>query len=115
FRIGGHFPFVEGAVPAVDDPAEQLLARTWRPALSTIGADGIPAVAVAGNVLRPQTALALSVRIPPTCDPQRAIEAIDHCLTTDPPYGAHVTFERGSAAPGWNAPPTAAWLDDALA
>ena len=115
FTIGTHFPFVDGAAPVTDDPAEQLLARTWHPALSTIGVDGIPSVADAGNVLRPQTSLALSVRIPPTCDPQRAIDAIDRCVSADPPYGAHVTFERGSAAPGWNAPPTAPWLDAALA
>ena len=115
FAIGTHFPFVDGAAPVTDDPAGQLLARTWHPALSTIGVDGIPSVADAGNVLRPQTSLALSVRIPPTCDPQRAIDAIDRCLSADPPYGAHVTFERGSAAPGWNAPPTAPWLDAALA
>ena len=30
-----------------------------------IGADGLPPIANAGNVLRPQTALKLSLRLPP--------------------------------------------------
>jgi len=41
-RIGDHYPFVDGARPTTDDPAEQLLARTWRPSLGVVGADGLP-------------------------------------------------------------------------
>ena len=29
-RIADHYPFVDGAGPTSDDPAEQLLSRTWR-------------------------------------------------------------------------------------
>ena len=58
----------------VADPAEQLLARTWRPALSVTGVDGIPPVESAGNVLRPHTSLQLSVRLPPTCDHEAALD-----------------------------------------
>jgi acetylornithine deacetylase/succinyl-diaminopimelate desuccinylase-like protein len=36
-------------------------------------------------------------------------------LTADPPYGARVTATVPSAEAGWDAPATAAWLDDALA
>ena len=48
--------------------AELLLNRTWRPALSITGADGLPPLESAGNVLRPETALKLSLRVPPTVD-----------------------------------------------
>jgi acetylornithine deacetylase/succinyl-diaminopimelate desuccinylase-like protein len=114
FPIGGHFPFVPGAEPMVADPVEQLLARTWYPTLSVTGVDGIPPVESAGNVLRPHTALHLSVRLPPTCDHQAALKAIESALTTDPPYGAHVTFDDAHSAPGWNAPAFATWLQTAL-
>ena len=57
------------------DRAEALLNRTWRPALSVIGADGLPPIANAGNVLRPRTSLKLSLRIPPTLDGERATAA----------------------------------------
>ncbi len=112
--IARSYPFVDGARPTTDDPAEQLLARTWSPALSVVGADGLPAIARAGNVLRPSTSLALSFRLPPTCDPATAFAALERVLEADPPYGARVSFTDGGSGPGWNAPPTAPWLADAL-
>jgi acetylornithine deacetylase/succinyl-diaminopimelate desuccinylase-like protein len=114
FPIGGHFPFVAGAHPMVADPAEQLLARTWYPALSVTGVDGIPPVESAGNVLRPHTSLHLSVRLPPTCDHETALAALAAALTGDPPYDAQVTFDDAQSGPGWNAPAFAAWLQTAL-
>jgi acetylornithine deacetylase/succinyl-diaminopimelate desuccinylase-like protein len=112
--IAEHFPFVEGMQPVVTDPAEQLLARTWHPALSVTGADGWPPTNRAGNVLRPYTALRLSFRIPPGADPDAASAAVKAILEADPPYGAHVTYTPGGNGPGWNAPPFAPWLQDGL-
>jgi acetylornithine deacetylase/succinyl-diaminopimelate desuccinylase-like protein len=65
-------------------------------------------------VLRPGTALKLSFRLPPTCDPDAALAAVTEALESDPPYGARVEFTGADSAPGWNAPPTAPWLADAL-
>ena len=53
------FPFVEHARPVSNDPTELILNRAWRPALSIIGADGLPPTSNAGNVLRPGTAVSL--------------------------------------------------------
>ena len=114
FPIGGHFPFVDGGEPMVADHTEQLLARTWYPALSVTGVGGIPPVESAGNVLRPFTSLQLSLRIPPTCDHAAATAALAEALTKDAPYGAHVTFDNVHSAPGWNAPTFADWLQTAL-
>ena len=107
-------PFVTGAVPVTSDPADQLLAHTWRPALSVVGADGFPPTNRAGNVLRPLTALRLSMRIPPTCDHERAATALERVLTENPPYGARVTFDADHVAPAWNAPTFAPWLEASL-
>uniref|UniRef100_A0A6J7MD88 Unannotated protein n=1 Tax=freshwater metagenome TaxID=449393 RepID=A0A6J7MD88_9ZZZZ len=96
------------------DPADQLLAHTWRPALSVVGADGFPPTNRAGNVLRPLTALRLSIRIPPTCDHERAATALERVLTENPPYGARVTFDADHVAPAWNAPTFAPWLEASL-
>ena len=112
-RIGDRYPFVDSAVPSTEDATEQLLARTWRPTLSVIGADGLPPSERAGNVLRPSTSLKLSFRLPPTCDHEAAASAVTRILTTHAPYGARVTFDVESA-PGWEAPATAAWLAEAL-
>ncbi|MGB0111729.1 MAG: M20/M25/M40 family metallo-hydrolase [Ilumatobacteraceae bacterium] len=113
-RIGDHYPFVDGARAATEVPTEQLLARTWRPTLSYVGVDGFPPADRAGNVLRPHTALKLSFRLPPTCDPAAAAAAITAAFEADPPYGARVSFGPAEHAPGWNAPTTAAWLSTAL-
>ena len=108
------YPFAGGTRPMVGEGAEALLNRTWRPALSTIGADGFPAIADAGNVLRPSTSLMLSMRLPPTIDGHAATQAMKVLLEADPPHGAQVSFDPVQGATGWNAPPTQAWLADAL-
>lgn len=107
-------PFVDGMQPVSEDPAELLLNSTWRPTLSVTGVDGIPPVSSAGNVLRPMTALVLSFRLPPGVDPQRAAASVKRTLESDPPYGAHVSFEVESSMGGWNAPATEPWLTAAI-
>jgi acetylornithine deacetylase/succinyl-diaminopimelate desuccinylase-like protein len=108
------FPFVGGTRPAARDLAELILNRDWRPALSVIGADGLPPIGNAGNVLRPMTAIKLSLRIPPTSDPKAATQTLQSLLETDPPYGAKVSFKADWSAAGWNAPELAPWLARSL-
>jgi acetylornithine deacetylase/succinyl-diaminopimelate desuccinylase-like protein len=108
------FPFVAGMQPMNWDPAELVLNRTWRPALSVTGVDGMPPLASAGNVLRPHTTVKLSMRIPPRVDPEAATAALKSALETTPPYGARVSFEGEKASGGWDAPPLAPWLEDAV-
>jgi len=108
------YPFAGDTRPMVDDHAEAVLNRTWRPVLSVTGADGLPPIASAGNVLRPRTALKLSLRLPPTVDGARATEDLVRLFADDPPAGANVTFTPDQGATGWNAPPTAPWLAQAL-
>ena len=81
--------------------------------LSVTGADGLPAPANAGNVLRPRTQLVLSLRLPPTVDGGAAARRLKEILEDDPPYGAKVAFEAGQAATGWHAPRTEPWLEKA--
>jgi acetylornithine deacetylase/succinyl-diaminopimelate desuccinylase-like protein len=108
------FPFAGVTQPMVTDHGEAILNRTWRPFLSVVGADGMPAIKDAGNVLRPRTALKLSLRLPPLVDAPRATQVMKRLLEVDPPHGARVTFEPDQAATGWSAPPTAAWLKGVL-
>jgi acetylornithine deacetylase/succinyl-diaminopimelate desuccinylase-like protein len=109
------FPFVDGMRPVTDDLAELVLNRTWRPQLAITGADGLPPLASAGNVLRPQTAAKVSLRLPPTLDGARAAEVLKKLLESDPPLGAKVTLELEKAATGWNAPALSPWLEQAVA
>jgi acetylornithine deacetylase/succinyl-diaminopimelate desuccinylase-like protein len=108
------FPFAAGTQPMVTDFGEAILSRTWRPYLAVVGADGMPAIKDAGNVLRPKTALKLSLRLPPLIDGQQATRDMKRILEVDPPHGARVTFQADQGASGWSAPPTAPWLKAAL-
>jgi acetylornithine deacetylase/succinyl-diaminopimelate desuccinylase-like protein len=112
--VVARFPFIGNTQPMVSDRAEACLNRTWRPALSIIGADGLPGIANAGNVLRPGTSLQLSLRLPPTIDGAAATRALKRLLEADPPHGATVRFDGESGATGWNAPATEPWLSRAL-
>ncbi|MEO8012057.1 MAG: M20 family metallopeptidase [Dokdonella sp.] len=108
------FPLMAGMRPMADDLTELVLNRTWRPALSVTGMDGMPALDSAGNVLRPFTAVKLSLRLPPTADAAKAGEHLKQLLEKDPPYGAKVTFTVEKAGSGWNAPAMAEWLETSV-
>ena len=107
-------PLHPGVKAVGTDLTELLLNKTWRPALSITGVDGIPAIAIGGNVLRPLTALKLSLRLPPAVDAERAATLVKQLLEKDPPYGAKVRFELEGPGGGWAAPDLAPWLESSL-
>ena len=108
------FPLVNGLEPMNEDLTELVLNRTWRPALSVTGIDGMPPLASAGNVLRPHTAVKLSLRLPPTADGKACGELLKAALLRDPPNGAEVTLDLEKASSGWNAPAMSSWLTQAI-
>jgi acetylornithine deacetylase/succinyl-diaminopimelate desuccinylase-like protein len=113
-QVAGKVPLLRGVRPLAEDAQQLLINSTWRATLAITGADGLPSTAAAGNVMLPEVALKLSLRLPPTCDAQRAASAVHNALTRDPPHGAEVSFEADVPAVGWNAPPFAPWLEQAL-
>eukprot|EP01061_Rhynchopus_euleeides_P016339 TRINITY_DN27617_c0_g1_i1.p2 TRINITY_DN27617_c0_g1~~TRINITY_DN27617_c0_g1_i1.p2 ORF type:complete len:498 (+),score=227.86 TRINITY_DN27617_c0_g1_i1:43-1494(+) len=107
-RISSSLP----AHPSVQFGASEsvlALRNTWMPTLTVTGADGMPSCSNAGNVLRKETSLFLSIRLPPTVNPVKATEALEKELTRDPPFGARVVFEPEFSGPGWAAPKLAPW------
>jgi acetylornithine deacetylase/succinyl-diaminopimelate desuccinylase-like protein len=118
------FPWACGAdggpvLPTTTDPVQVLLNRTWRPTLSVTGVDGFPALADAGNVLRPYSAFKLSLRLPPLVDGHQAAVRLKAMLEDNAPYNAKVTFHPDGraghlGATGWNAPALSPWLEQAL-
>jgi acetylornithine deacetylase/succinyl-diaminopimelate desuccinylase-like protein len=112
--VAGKIPFAAGVRAIASDPLELLINTTWRATLAVTGADGLPAVQSAGNVLLPEISFKLSLRLPPTCNAERAGAAVRAALEREPPYGAQVHFESEGASAGWNAPPLAPWLERAI-
>ena len=113
-EIWDKFPFLPGMTPMDADLTELVLNRTWRPALSVTGVDGMPPLSSAGNVLRPHTAIKLSLRLPPTLEPKRAGEVLKRLFEANPPHGCKVEVELEKASTGWNAPALAPWLEHAI-
>ena len=113
-EVAGKLPWADGVQPISNDPVELIINSTWRSTLAVTGAQGLPAVGSAGNVLLPELTVKLSLRLPPTCDAPRAAHAVREALTRDPPYGAQVSFEGDSAEGGWNAPAFAPWLEESI-
>jgi acetylornithine deacetylase/succinyl-diaminopimelate desuccinylase-like protein len=112
--VAGKIPWSNGVRPVSNDPAELLINSTWKATLAVTGAEGLPPMQSAGNVLLPSLALKLSLRLPPTCDPVRAAGAVKQALESNPPYGAQVRFESAGATAGWNAPAFAPWLEESI-
>jgi acetylornithine deacetylase/succinyl-diaminopimelate desuccinylase-like protein len=113
-EVAGKLPWAPGVQPVSNDPAELIINSTWRATLAVTGADGLPPVLSAGNVLLPELTFKLSLRLPPTCDPGPAARALRETLERDPPYGAQVKFESEGATGGWNAPAFAPWLEESI-
>ncbi len=70
----------QSVLPMTGDAVDALLARTWRPTLSVTGAEGLPPLREAGNVLRPYTAFKLSLRLPPLVDAAQAVQQLKQVL-----------------------------------
>ena len=114
-KVFTEYPFAPGMSPASDDLTELVLNRTWRPQLAVTGIAGLPLPIDAGNVLLPFTEAKLSLRLPPTLDPDAANNSVRTLLGKDPPYGAQIEYQPGSSAAGWNAPDLSPWLEQSLA
>lgn len=112
--IYSKFPLHQGMQPVSTDLSELVLNRTWRPALSITGVGGLPSLDSAGNVLRPFSAVKLSLRLPPTANAPKCGEFLKQLLEADPPYGASVQFALEKAGSGWDAPALAPWLEKSV-
>jgi len=97
-----------------DDHAQLILNQSWLPFISYVGISGMPGLVEAGNVLRSETSIKLSIRLPPNLDPKPAIKELEETVLRDPPYDAHVTCTLDKAQGGWGCPPMQPWLEQAV-
>lgn len=112
--VYNELPLKTGVLPVEERFSELILNRTWRPSLTVIGAEGLPSLEDAGNVIRPKTTLKLSLRLPPLVSPKEASSALCSILSEDPPYQAMVGCRIIDTAQGWDAPVLAPWLEKAV-
>ena len=108
------FPLLEGVEKQVTDPLDIFLTMNLSPSLSIIGADGIPSIQDAGNVLRTNTDLKISVRTPPGISAEKVAVKVQELLEKDPPNGAHVSAKMTEVADGFLSPELPEKLSDML-
>lgn len=109
-QVYSEYPWHKGVQPVCKDKQQLVLNRTWRPALTVTGSEGFPAIADAGNVMRPLSVFKLSMRLPPLVNPKEAAVSMKEVLTRNPLYNAKVDFAVNDGSKGWNAPLLAPWL-----
>lgn len=107
------FATLPGVKTTPGDNKALALRNFWEPSLTVVGAN-LPDPKVAGNVIRTETAVKLSLRTPPLVDAAKALEAVAKVLEANPPYGAKVHFSREIAGSGCCMPPLKPWLSKAL-
>ena len=108
------YAWVKGAKPVSYDLTTLVLNNTWKATLCITGIEGLPDLKNAGNVLRTDTNVKLSIRLPPSLSPVVMNAALKRILETDAPYGAQVEWEPEKGAQGWVAPDLAPWLTDSV-
>lgn len=79
------FPWYEKMKPVSKNALNCYLNRCWRPSLTVTGIEGLPSLEKAGNVLRPNTTVKLSIRLPPTKNGQEAADWVKKTLEENPP------------------------------
>lgn len=112
--VAGEFPWRGGTRALAERAEELLLNRSWRASLAVTGVAGMPAIHDAGNVLRPETAVKLALRLPPTVNAAEAGPRLKELLEANPPHGAEVSFDITDMAQGWSAVPLPEWLEDSV-
>ena len=115
------YPLIDGCEPQMDTSQENalrelLLNQTWRSQLCVTGIKDMPNEwESAGNVLRQNTNTRVSIRIPPSLNPDDAFTALETAITSSPiPYNAQVSITYDTGADGFEAPELYDWLETAL-
>lgn len=106
-------PTLPGVKLLKDDNFELLLNNYWRPSLAVVGAEGIPPMNLAGNVLRSYTKVRISIRTPPDFDCNLGGEIIDDFIK-DAPFNAKVEITNKVLANGVICPKPSDKLKDSL-
>ena len=98
-----------GARPGVEpagDPSVPVFERLWlRPALTVLAVDTHP-LEGSSNQIVAEAAARISVRLAPSQDPDRALDALRAHLAARIPWGLEWSFEADWGAPGWSCEPT---------
>ena len=107
------FKYHQNTQSAQASAYDALMASTWLPTLSVLGAAGLPPTSKASGLVRNSTSLKLSFRIPPGVDGKKALQDTIKLLTHNVPYNATVEISNTAVSNGFCAPQLPSWLEKA--
>lgn len=81
---------VKGLQTVSENALDVLLNKGWRPTLTVTGLTGLPLTHEAGNVMLPEIAMRISIRLPPTFEKGNTEQFLRDLLTKNTPFGATV-------------------------
>eukprot|EP01083_Nonionella_stella_P046907 125601_1 len=115
--VFNEMPLLAGIKPVTDDCKQLLMNQLWEPTMTVIANDHGSLPPLPGsNIIRTETNMRLSFRLPPCVVPEKALEAVKATLLKEPlPYGAKVTFENTMMGSGWASNSAAGgWLETSI-
>lgn len=84
-----------------EDLKDNIVRNLWEAGMEVTGFKGLPSTERAGNVTASRIETKLSFRIPPTVEAKDAAAELKKVFESDPPYGAHITFDAKEMDNGW--------------
>jgi acetylornithine deacetylase/succinyl-diaminopimelate desuccinylase-like protein len=93
----------EGVEHTRQNVQDLYLMNTWKATLTVVGQTGLPLHSTSGNVLRHETSLRLSMRLPPTKNPDEASKRLEEILTMNPPFKSEVKVTSQGSGSGFSA------------
>lgn len=100
------YPWKDKTEPMASTGWQLIKNRTWTPSLAVISMSGLPTPDQASNLIHDSITLGISIRLPPTVEPQKAQSVIQNYFSNAKPIcNAKVELTNFHIAPGYNAPP----------
>lgn len=75
-KVDFGMPILDGVDYLASDPFELVMNNVWRPSLTMIGRGIVPDISSSGEQLRSKTEFRLSLRLPPTLNPEDAKKSL---------------------------------------
>lgn len=90
----------EGVKTLHSSTCDSILNNTWKPSITLVGLSGL--YPHEGNIIRKELTARLSIRIPPTLEPEDASASFVKQFAENVPFNSNVKIDRIYAGHGWN-------------
>ena len=87
-----NIPLYDGVSPLKSDVRELMISNRWKPTFNITGIDKCPKKEENGFSLFPEIKVRISIRVPPSIDQNKAMEAVKKALSDNTFFGAQISL-----------------------